>query len=726
MSTNKHIDRICCAAVILALLVTAIFMNSEAFGITASAKTIGYENRLFDTSKVHTIDIVMDDWDGFLETCQSEEYSMCSIIIDGETYKNVGIRGKGNTSLSSVAAMDSDRYSFKVEFDQYDSSKSYHGLDKLCLNNIIQDNTYMKDYLVYQMMNDFGVDSPLCSYAYITVNGEDWGLYIAVEGVEDGFLQRNYGADSGELYKPDSMSFGGGRGNGKDFNMEDFDFNSFDPTSVDASDIPQMPQDFNPGSDDSNDTPQMPQDFNPGSDDSNVASQIPQDFNPDSDESNVAPQITQDSNPGSDESNNAPQIPQDFNPSSDDSNVASQIPQDFNPSPDESNNAPQIPQDFGGMGNSDVKLQYIDDEPNSYSNIFDNAKTDITDKDKERLIASLKSLSNYENLEEVVNIEEVIRYFVVHNFVVNGDSYTGSMIHNYYLYEENGQLSMIPWDYNLAFGTFQASDANNAVNDSIDFSDGSMQDRPMLNWIFEDEEYTALYYQYFDEFITNYFDSGYYTEMIDSVIEMISPYVEKDPTKFCTYEEFEVGTQTLKTFCELRAESVRLQIEGSDDTVDASAISLSDMGTMNNGKMGNGFGGNIGNNFDNNFNDNFNDNFDGSFDDNFDDNVSHETSSDNVTDTTAASANTQDTISPAADTQSTTISPTNDPNASANPSDESDIKNSRHHQQFAPQNMSGFTNSTANVENNQDTFILLGVCGIVLLAGLLFAWKYRR
>ena len=56
----------------------------------------------------------------------------------------------------------------------------------------------------------------------ITVNGEPWGLYLAVEGVEDSFLRRNYGTDHGDLYKPDSLSFGGGRGNGMDFNMDDF------------------------------------------------------------------------------------------------------------------------------------------------------------------------------------------------------------------------------------------------------------------------------------------------------------------------------------------------------------------------------------------------------------------------------------------------------------------------------------------------------------------------
>lgn len=102
---------------------------------------------VIDTSAVHTIDIVMDDWDGFLDTCTNEEYTICTVVIDNESYKNVGIRAKGNTSLTQVASYGNDRYSFKIEFDHYDSTKSYYGLDKLSLNNIIQDNTYLKDYL---------------------------------------------------------------------------------------------------------------------------------------------------------------------------------------------------------------------------------------------------------------------------------------------------------------------------------------------------------------------------------------------------------------------------------------------------------------------------------------------------------------------------------------------------------------------------------------------------
>ena len=510
MAAHKHIDRLCAAVIALCLLLTVLFMNGEAFGLSAAAQTMGYEDTLFSTAKVHTIDIVIDDWDAFLSTAVSEEYSACDVTIDGETVKNVGIRGKGNTSLSNVASMDSDRYSFKIEFDQYDSSQTFHGLDKLCLNNLIQDNTYMKDYLVYQMMGQMGVAAPLCSYAYITVNGEDWGLYLAVEAVEDSFLQRNYGSDYGELYKPDSTGFGGGRGNGKDFDMGGF--------MGEMPDMTQPPEGM----------PQM--------------GEMPQ----------------------------QPMTP----------------PDGIMPEAGEMPDLSQMPQGGrggfgGGMGTSDVKLQYIDDDPDSYANIFDNAKTDITDADKTRLIASLKQLSAYENLENVVDMEAVLAYFAAHNFVVNGDSYTGSMIHNYYLYEKDGKLAMIPWDYNLAFGSFMNNTASSAVNAAID---EVLEDRPMQAWIFSDETYTQQYYYWYSQLLSQVDVQS----LIQDTYLLILPYVTVDPTVFCTEEEFRTGVDTLKKFCSLRAESVERQLFGNEEPVDVGDLDLSAMGTMGHGMGGRG------------------------------------------------------------------------------------------------------------------------------------------
>ena len=246
-----------------------------------------------------------------------------------------------------------------------------------------------------------------------------------------------------------------------------------------------------------------------------------------------------------------------------------------------------------GMGSSDVKLQYIDDNISSYSNIWNNAKTDITEKDQTRLIESLKKLSNAEDIESAVDIEQVIRYFVVHNYVCNGDSYTGSMIHNYYLYEEDGQLAMLPWDYNLAYGTFQGGNGQSTVNTPIDapVSGGAGADRPMWSWILSDESYTELYHQYFEEFLGMVDVQA----IIDNAYNLIKSYVAKDPTAFYSYEQFETGVATMRQFCALRSESIFMQLENGTTAsnmsyVDASGLTLSNMGSMGGG-MGGGFGG---------------------------------------------------------------------------------------------------------------------------------------
>lgn len=547
MSKSKHIDKICVAVFAVMILLTLLFMNGTSFGLSLSDQTMGYEKRLFDTETVHNIDIVMDDWDSFIESCENEQYAACTVLIDGEKYSNIAIRAKGNTSLSSVKAMGSQRYSFKLEFDQYEKGKSYYGLDKLCLNNLIQDNTMMKDYLSYQLMYSFGVDAPLCSYVYITVNGEDWGLYLAVEGVEDSFLKRNYGSETGELYKPDSISFGGGRGNGKNFDRGDFEF--------EEGEMPQMPEEF-----EEEEMPQIPGGFKDRKRPDDVSQE----------EEDGSSGMTLGKFPQRmDAEGEMPQMPEGF----------------------EGGEMPEMPGGFGGKGSDDVKLKYVDDDPDSYPNIFDNAKTDVSGADQKRLIAALKNLSEGSDLENTLDVGEVLRYFVVHNYLVNGDSYTGSMIHNYYLHEKDGKLSMIPWDYNLAFGTFHGGSASSSVNASIDDPvSGSMEDRPMVSWIFSDEKYTEQYHEFFSEFTEEWIDSGRLEQMIEDTAAMIRPYVEKDPTKFCTTEEYETGVRAIIQFTALRGEAVKRQLQGDDTAVDAGGLNTSDMGTMNNG-MGDKAGG---------------------------------------------------------------------------------------------------------------------------------------
>ena len=134
MSASKHIDKICIAGAVLLLLSVVLLWHGASLGLVRASAAPAYASGLFDRSRVHTVDIVMDDWEGFIDTCESEEYSPLLCCHRQRGLQNIAIRAKGNTSLSTVSQMGSDRYSFKLEFDHYESGQTYHGLDKLALD----------------------------------------------------------------------------------------------------------------------------------------------------------------------------------------------------------------------------------------------------------------------------------------------------------------------------------------------------------------------------------------------------------------------------------------------------------------------------------------------------------------------------------------------------------------------------------------------------------------
>ena len=148
---------------------------------------------------------------------------------------------------------------------------------------------------------------------------------------------------------------------------------------------------------------------------------------------------------------------------------------------------------------------------------------------------------------------------------------------------------MIPWDYNLAFGTFQGREASESINAPVDglVSGSDVDDRPMFGWILSDETYTGEYHELYSKFIEEWIDGGKLEKMINDTADMIRPYVEKDPTKFCMTEEFEKGVGTLKKYVALRGKAVKSQLDGDSTPVDADDLNISDMGTMNNGREGN-------------------------------------------------------------------------------------------------------------------------------------------
>lgn len=183
-------------------------------------------------------------------------------------------------------------------------------------------------------------------------------------------------------------------------------------------------------------------------------------------------------------------------------------------------------------------LVYIDDQINSYSGI--SLVTEPKNGSDSALLAMLKALNEGKDLEKYLNVDEILRYFAVNTVLVNLDSYQGNLKHNYYLYEEDGVFSILPWDYNMSFGGFNKT-GQSPIALYIDqpVSGVLLEERPLIAKLLEIEEYKDLYRQYIEGFITDIFTVKKMNEEIERIATMIRPYLEEDPTKFYTMEQFE-------------------------------------------------------------------------------------------------------------------------------------------------------------------------------------------
>lgn len=462
MIENKYINVVIAVLMFAAVLGTGFLIFSpHSLSGTATAEP-EYVGKLFNQDNIMEINIDMKqaDFDWIIDNATREEYRNCDITVNGTTFHNVGIRPKGNSSLRTVAQDEnSDRFSFKVQFDAYIEGQSCFGLNKLALNNIIMDKTYMKEYLAYDMFAAMGVVTPKYAYANISVNGKPWGLYLAVEAMEESFVERNYGSLDGRLYRPEGA--------------------------------------------------------------------------------------------GSD-------------------------------------------------------LKWTGESAANYSGIKNMAVYNVTDSDFSKIITMIEHLNNGTDLEKYLDVDSILRYFAVNTFLVNFDSYAGSLKHNYYLYEENGVCTILPWDFNLAFAGHEINNAGQAVNFPIDTPvTTNLSDRPLIAKLLEVPEYKELYHKYLNQLVDSYITSGALETKVQQLDKLINSSVQNDATAFCTYAEYEKSLPVLLEFARLRAQSIKAQLSGqqpatlseqSSNTarnIDAGGIDLSALGGMG-GKGGGMPGGGAG------------------------------------------------------------------------------------------------------------------------------------
>ncbi|AMO84212.1 Inner spore coat protein H [Solibacillus isronensis B3W22] len=188
----------------VAVVIAAVY-GLKYFNVEKSTAGYDYKEQLFKEDELAVVEITVSDsnWNKILDNPTAEEYVEAKVTINGEAYDNVGVRAKGNSSLSSVANSDSERYSLKVDFAQYDTNQTFYGLEKINLNNNFSDTTQMKEFVSYELMEQLGIVTPAHSYVKVLVNGEYYGLMLAVEEIGEAFAKTNFGSTEGFIFKPE-------------------------------------------------------------------------------------------------------------------------------------------------------------------------------------------------------------------------------------------------------------------------------------------------------------------------------------------------------------------------------------------------------------------------------------------------------------------------------------------------------------------------------------------
>ena len=123
-------------------------------------------------------------------------YLPATVSINGEPVGSVGLRKKGLIGSSST-----QRPSLKIKFNHSKKGGRYLGLDRLTLNNNIQDSSLVKQYFSYKLFRKAGLPAPRCNFARVYVNGQYLGVYSNVESIRKPFLKRVFDDNKGDLYE---------------------------------------------------------------------------------------------------------------------------------------------------------------------------------------------------------------------------------------------------------------------------------------------------------------------------------------------------------------------------------------------------------------------------------------------------------------------------------------------------------------------------------------------
>ena len=189
-------------------------------------------------------------------------------------------------------------------------------------------------------------------------------------------------------------------------------------------------------------------------------------------------------------------------------------------------------------------LMYQGDDTDCYKGNYE-LKSNKGWKDLVELTKALNQTP--EKINQILNVDQVIWMHAFNNVIVNLDSYSGRLCHNYYLYRDSFDVfHPLVWDMNLSFGGFRHDGTGTALNDeqltnlSL-FIHYRSPNRPLISQILTNSLNRKVYIAHIRTIIKDHFENGAFEKRAAEVHRLIDTFVQQDDNKLYTYDAFKAN-----------------------------------------------------------------------------------------------------------------------------------------------------------------------------------------
>lgn len=129
---------------------------------------------------------------------EPRQYVSATLIEnDVVRFEKISVKLKG--AAGSYQEFD-DRPGLTVRMGKGSNDQNFHGMVKFHLNNSVQDETFLNEWLGCQLFHAAGYPAPQVSHVRLWINDRDMGLYVLREGFDDGFMRRTIGGTGGIMF----------------------------------------------------------------------------------------------------------------------------------------------------------------------------------------------------------------------------------------------------------------------------------------------------------------------------------------------------------------------------------------------------------------------------------------------------------------------------------------------------------------------------------------------